>query len=105
MRWTLLALTLAACTPEPTPGELCEAEGAECCADADCGADEICHFSYTCYTRDGELRCSEPVGDKQCHTLCTEDTGLGDCPGLLEVCQTVEHVQGGDFIDEVSACF
>jgi len=105
MTLAVLMLMWVGCGDAPTPRELCEEEGGACCDDADCGGDQICHFSYTCYTRDGELRCSEPTGDQQCRDLCTADSGLGDCPDLGQVCQTVEHVQGEDFIDEVDACF
>lgn len=99
-------LLLLACGEDPTPYALCVEDGsAECCEDADCSGDAICHFSYTCYERDGALTCSEPIGDKQCHDLCTPDSGLGDCEDLGQVCQAIEHVQGGDQIESLDACF
>ncbi|MCB9763967.1 MAG: hypothetical protein H6739_29625 [Alphaproteobacteria bacterium] len=103
---TLVLLALLACGEDPDPEADCREAGHPCCADADCGADEICHISYTCVTRSGKLDCAEPIGDFRCHALCTADSGgLGDCPSMGEACQTVEHVQGEDFIETVEACF
>lgn len=96
---------LFACKDPPDREAECRAEGAECCADADCGADAICHFVYTCYVRQGETVCADPIGDRRCHDLCTPDSGLGDCAQAGESCQVVDHVQGGDYIESIAACF
>lgn len=103
MRWLLL-LGLCACAGQDEDPEAdCRAAGAECCADADCGAEQLCHFSYTCAEVGGVRTCSEPEGDQRCHDLC-QDSG-GACPSAVQSCQAVEHAQGGDVVDLVGACF
>lgn len=103
----LLLMWLFSCGgEEPTPKELCiEDGGYGCCEDADCADDEVCHFSYTCYIQQGERRCSEPAGDRECHQLCTEDGSLDGCDAIGEACQQVDHVQGGDRIEQALICF
>lgn len=103
----ILLWVLLACTGEgDDPLGDCRADAsALCCADADCGDAQICHYSYTCATIGGQLSCSEPEGDKRCHDLCGSDTGLGECPEAVETCQLIEHQQGGDEIVTLGACF
>ena len=102
-----LLLSLWGCGQDALdPGLECAEDGSfGCCADADCADGEICHFSYTCYTQRGERRCSEPAGDRQCHQACNTEGSLEECDNIGEACQQVEHVQGGDRIEQALICF
>ncbi|HJN73860.1 MAG TPA: hypothetical protein QGF58_08010 [Myxococcota bacterium] len=106
----MIALVLSlACTGDDDidPGVLCREEGtATCCYDEDCSSG-FCWHSWTCVTKKGRLVCEAPVGDRQCHELCTFDSGgeSDDCPILTEECQGYPHAQGDDYEETISACF
>ena len=92
-------------TPTEDPAEVCRASGdADCCADEECGAGQICHFNYACREIDGARSCDTPTGDRRCHDLCGEDTAA-PCEDAGEFCQELVHAQGGDFYDTLSVCF
>lgn len=107
MRGPLLTIALLLGCAEPRrddPAADCRAAGAECCADAECGEAQICHFSYACRELDGARICDEPTGDRRCHDLCGEDTAA-PCVEAGEFCQSLSHAQGEDVYETISACF
>ena len=97
-----------ACTGDDDvdPGVLCREEGtSECCYDEDCPSG-FCWNTWTCHTQKGRLVCEDPVGDRECHSLCTLESGESDdCTDLTEECQSYPHSQGQDFEETLTACF
>lgn len=104
---TLALLLACGSKDDPDPSEVCRDEGTwGCCSDDECDDDSLCHFQYTCATRGDAWTCTEPVGDRQCHQLCAEDTGgASQCEVLSQECQAIQHAQGTDYYEDVTACF
>jgi hypothetical protein len=101
-----LLLTLAACsggaTDEPSPYEVCKAEGASCCADAECGEGRLCDFDYLCSVMgDHSVECSDWSGSRTCLDLCAED---GTCAAPALTCVLREQFQGGDHASTYRVC-
>ena len=96
-----------ACAQAPyDPITECQNEDRTCCDNSECGSDEICHFVYVCKEMAGKTVCEEPVGDRECHDLCTEQDGEPFvCEEPTQSCQEVEFVQGDDVIGSEIACF
>jgi len=102
-----LLLALVACggdpAAEPSPYEVCKADGAECCADTDCGeGSHICDFNYICSVMgDHSVECGGWSGSRTCLDVCALD---GTCADAALTCVEREQFQGGDYGQTYRVC-
>jgi len=101
-----LLLVLSACAGgaghDPSPYEQCKADGAECCADSECGGERICDFNYICSVMgDLSVGCSAWSGSRTCLDGCGAD---GRCADAGLSCVEREQFQGGDHASTIHVC-
>lgn len=101
--WFFL-LAFGACAAE-TPQEACKAKNpnAECCSDADCGANSFCYIETQCGSPPFTSRpCHIRKGDLRCHERCSSSKAT--CTKADESCRSV-YVLLGDAYTYLYGCF
>lgn len=88
-----------------SPLEQCRSEAiGECCEDDECAVDSLCDFDYLCSPAPGGgVTCSEPDGDRMCHSICDESQDGIACRGG-GTCTMYSRAAGGDSLMELWVC-
>lgn len=83
-----------------SPLEVCRADpSSKCCANSDCGANQVCDFSYICSPTPSGVSCSSGSGTRVCLDRCTNSSC--DAP---KSCTTLEQFAGGDAGEVFDVC-